>query len=581
MFPRKKEIFLLSLILLAAAGVRFYGIDWGLPFHFNSDEQILFRSTEILRTSPSFDQVLINEWKFFVYPPFVMHLLILLVTPIFALHPFSPFDPAAATLYYIIGRSISASFGIGTVALLYILGKRAYSRGVGFLSATFLAFSVLHVRDSHFFTTDVPFTFFLVLLFIFFLRITEGARNRTYAAAGLIAGLGLATKPTILIAFPLLVYAHFAGMRYQMLPSQPSVAAKILTTRFWSPLLIFGGVTLMMLLLMNPYPLIAPREFLQRSLQTAAFVAGTNQPHWVFQFTSTSFSYWFTNLLWFGTGPLLETASLLGVIWAFIRRKPADLLILIFLALYLGFIGIGFMKFIRYALPLIPFLALLGARFLLEIVGMAKRPMMRTALVATILTVAGTSLFFTLAYLNIYRQEDVRIQASRWIYKNIPQGTAMLVDNSYTTPLLGTYFIKPNFFDWYVQCQGDNYCVREDYYTIKVMNLTGYGSRSLLNSSERFTQYLDERFQDVEYLIMGDEFLEQYGHRQKQYPWIASFYNELFAGRYGFRELKTFKTCPALLGIELNDDRAELTFRLFDHPRVWIFKRVGSSTTTP
>jgi 4-amino-4-deoxy-L-arabinose transferase-like glycosyltransferase len=570
MFSKKKEIFLVSLILLAAAGVRFYGLDWGLPYHFNSDETILFRSTEILRTTPSFSQVLINEGQFFIYPPFVMHLLILLVTPIFAFHPFSPLDPAATTLYYIIGRSISASFGLGTVALMYILGKRAYSRGVGFLSATFLAFSVLHVRDSHFFTTDVPFTFFLVLLFIFFLRIMGGAGNRIYAVAGFIAGLGLATKPTILIALPLLLYVHFASVRHKR--PQTSVVAEILTIHFWSPLLLFGGVTLVTLLVMNPYPLIAPREFLRMSLQTSDFVTGINQPNWVFQFTATSFCFWFTNLLWFGMGSALEAASLLGALWAFVRRKPADLLILIFLALYLGFIGSGFMKFIRYALPLIPFLALLGARFLLEIVGMAKSLMTRTAVLASIATVAGTSLFITLAYLNIYRQQDVRIQASRWIYENIPRGTTVLVDNSYTTPLLGSFFIKPSFFDRYNQCLRDDYCVREDYYTIKVMNLTSRGAQSL-NPPERFAHYLDERFQDVEYLIMGDEFPEQYGNRQKQYTGVARFYGELFSGRYGFREVKNFKSRPALFGIELNDDRAELTFRLFDHPLVRIFER--------
>ncbi|HEV8672747.1 MAG TPA: hypothetical protein VGX21_01765 [Methylomirabilota bacterium] len=36
---------------------------------------------------------------------------------------------------------------------------------------------------------------------------------------------------------------------------------------------------------------------------------------------------------------------------------------------------------------------------------------------------------------------------------------------------------------------------------------------------------------------------------------------------------KTFKVYPSFFGRRLADDRAELTFRLFDHPKVWVFAR--------
>ncbi len=43
--------------------------------------------------------------------------------------------------------------------------------------------------------------------------------------------------------------------------------------------------------------------------------------------------------------------------------------------------------------------------------------------------------------------------------------------------------------------------------------------------------------------------------------------------RLGFQLIKTFKVRPSLLGYASNDDRVELSFRLFDHPWVLIFKR--------
>ena len=39
---------------------------------------------------------------------------------------------------------------------------------------------------------------------------------------------------------------------------------------------------------------------------------------------------------------------------------------------------------------------------------------------------------------------------------------------------------------------------------------------------------------------------------------------------------RPFKVYPSLFGYTINDDAAELTFRLFDHPRVWVLQR-----TTP
>jgi hypothetical protein len=40
-----KTAILLILIVLAGLGVRFYGLGWGLPYHFHSDEFLLAAST--------------------------------------------------------------------------------------------------------------------------------------------------------------------------------------------------------------------------------------------------------------------------------------------------------------------------------------------------------------------------------------------------------------------------------------------------------------------------------------------------------------------------------------------------------
>ena len=55
---------------------------------------------------------------------------------------------------------------------------------------------------------------------------------------------------------------------------------------------------------------------------------------------------------------------------------------------------------------------------------------------------------------------------------------------------------------------------------------------------------------------------------------VAQHYQDLFDGKLGFELVQTFKVYPALSRWTINDDAAEFTFRLFDHPTVFIFKRV-------
>ena len=73
---------------------------------------------------------------------------------------------------------------------------------------------------------------------------------------------------------------------------------------------------------------------------------------------------------------------------------------------------------------------------------------------------------------------------------------------------------------------------------------------------------------------MDDTFLQQYQHLpESEHGVVKQYYRDLFAGRLGFQLVQTFKVYPSFFGWTINDDDAELTFRSFDHPRVFIFLR--------
>lgn len=559
---------LLFCVLILGGAARFYGLGWGLPYHFHTDERVLAVFAEKLRTAESLAAAA-GETYFFLYPPFLFYLLVAAVSAVSLFHPFSPAEPAGGTLYYLLGRGISAAFGTATLGAVYWLGKRLYGRATGLLAAFLLAVTVLHVRDSHFYFPDVPFTFFVVLALGAAADIAERGRLRSYLAAGALAGIGTATKQTAVLVLPAVLAAHLMTLS----AGAGRWRKDILSLGFWSRAAVAPGVAALVFLAINPFVLLAPRRFLEMSAITARFVSGESQPHWTFQFTGTDPTYWVTNLLYFGMGPALEALCLLGLTWAVVRRSRGDLLLLAFVVPYFLLVGTGYMKFVRYAVPLLPFLALFGARLVVDAWRLARRPLARAAAGAAIAAVGLASLAYTVAYLNVYRQEDARIQASRWIHRNVPAGATLLIDSSAATPLVGSRFFRPEFYGRTVR-ENEMYAKKEDHFTIKVLNLLSDPSRPP-PSGAWWEGYLRERLAGVEYIAMSDEHYEQYRHRPEAYPVLGAFYRDLFAERLGYRLVTTFKTYPSLLGFELNDDRAELTFRLFDHPRIWIFRRIS------
>ena len=90
-----------------------------------------------------------------MYPPLPMYVLNLVVDVYEAFaHPLILNVPRDEVTFMVLGRAISAAFGTATIPLVYLIASRVAGRLAGVLAALLLACSVLHLRDSHFFTTD-------------------------------------------------------------------------------------------------------------------------------------------------------------------------------------------------------------------------------------------------------------------------------------------------------------------------------------------------------------------------------------------------------------------------------------------
>jgi 4-amino-4-deoxy-L-arabinose transferase-like glycosyltransferase len=185
--------------------LRAWSVSYGLPDLYHPDEP------RIVERAVRFHKGDLNP-RFFNWPSLYMYVVAGAYGLVFGASPdgvagaFAR-DPAP---FYLVGRLLTALFGTATLAVLYFTGRIAYGRGVAILAASLLAVDLLHVRDSHWVTTDVPLTFLVALATFHALRYWRGGRSADAWAAGLVAGLATSMKYPGGLAFLGLLVAHAA-----------------------------------------------------------------------------------------------------------------------------------------------------------------------------------------------------------------------------------------------------------------------------------------------------------------------------------------------------------------------------------
>ena len=192
-----------------------------------------------------------------------------------------------------------------------------------------------------------------------------------------------------------------------------------------------------------------------------------------------------------------------------------------------------------------------------------------------------TTALYALAYMNIFRQPDARVEASRWLVRNVPSNAKILVEPSHNTPPMGSYFTKTNFHRDYVNWGGRTRAEaekeRHDYYHLYTFDTYVYLIADRYDDEEK-RRYIASRLAQVDWIVIDDTYVQWYQHLAAANPVgnavVAQHYRDLFDGKLGFELVQTFKVYPTLSRWRIIDDAAEFTFRLFDHPTIFIFKRV-------
>jgi 4-amino-4-deoxy-L-arabinose transferase-like glycosyltransferase len=559
----------LTLITLAGAALRFYNLQWGAPYyHFHIDEHFVFGGADMLARNPH--EAAMSP-KFFMYSPLPMYLLIVVRWLYQAVAgPLNLTVPHDEVIFMILGRAISATLGTATIPLAYLIARRISGPVAGLLAATLTAFGVLHLRESHFFTVDIPLTFFSTLTLCLVLRAMDRMSSTPAFARRDDLAVGLAFGAAVLCKYTAVFLAPVIGLAYLLSPDGLGRTPAIWLRRGLRACVV-GLIGLAVFLLANPLVVMYYAKFRQDIADwVTAPLTGVWKPIWTAQFTDigSPHLFWFTNILWWGVGPAFEILGVAGVIWLFWRRNRYAAVAGAYVIAYFVVAGQTVTPFARYGVPLVPALAIAAGVFGADV--MTRERWKWPALAAVGVTIVTTALYAA-AYMHIFASEDSRLAASRFVVNRVPQGSHVLVEPSQNMVPFGGYLNATSFYNDYM-LRGAG-ATRDDYYHLISLD-TYVHLYDRRRSQDEKREYIGSRLAEADYIVMDDTFLQFYQHLPAaEHAAVKQYYDDLFAGRLGFELMRTFKVYPSLFGITINDDAAELTFRLFDHPRVFVFRR--------
>ena len=576
------RIYILVLTLIAGAVLRFYGIRWGLPYTFHPDEKY-FVVDPALKLFKSLITEHFYNLEISSYGPLPFYLLLAVRTFVLTIAGFKDsflnmgilnylFEPHTV-ITYTLNRSLSALFGTLTIFLVFLIATKLYRSGVGLLSACFVTFSVGLIQASHFGTVDIQLIFFLSLTLLFAINILEKGDIKHYIFAGFSLGLTLAIKFTgIILLLPIFV-SHLIRFNEKFSYSNKTtiIARSLFNMRFLSCL----STAFAIFLILSPHAILSFYNYFDYSAnQSSSFLGNLNRIYfgefkdWTLSYVGTTpYLYHISNLLFFAMGYPLELVSIIGTIYGMFKFKKEDKVILALIIPLFLIIGAGKVKTIRFVLPLIPFIAIMGARFLVNVYSIVNNPKVKFIWAFLIFTILSYSAFYSFAYVNIYSVSDSRIQAQQWFFKNVNPGAKIVLEDdiTYLPPLKNDYRFTYKRFK-----RGSNYNIRIILYPYY------FGWESYPDKKKK--RLIFNAIKGADYIVTSERHFQPYLRLEKFRPVEYQYYNNLFSEKLGFTLIKSFDTSPNLFGIHFNDDRAETFFKAFDHPKIFIFKRTEYDT---
>ncbi len=542
---RKKKLFIIMLLLTLLSLTRFVNLGWGLPLPFHPDERNM--SNAILR---------MNEGKtlnphFFAYGQFPLYLAYFLSSIISSSIEFS-----SVTLTLRIISAISSLLTVYfSLKIIELVWEKDFKKELSLMELSFLflifTFSPALIQFAHFGTTESLLMLFYTAIVYYSIRWYETEQKRDLEFLSLFFGLSLATKVSslIFILFPLFIF--FLKRKGKFI----SQSIKFVTESF----VIF--------FIASPYNLIAFPEFISSLNYESGVATGRIIVFYTQQFVDT-IPYLFQIKKIFPYAMGFWAFLIFVVSFLFFWKKKRILFLRAAFFLFFLLEGALFAKWTRFMVPIFPLILILSSLFLLHLFHRIK-PLFYILLILTLLP--------GIAFLNIYFEKDVRYKASCWMFNHIEEKKNILSEGGNVVDI--PFYVS--------QMRGK--CLPKQY---KLISFDFYN----LDKDKALKQSLEKDLINADYVLvpsrrvfanytcvkkMNNSFAywkNRCSHLQNNYPLLNEYYSSLFSRNSDFRLIKTISNNPSLRLFNFtlyrsNDENAEETWSVFDHPVIRIFKR--------
>lgn len=586
----KNKLVLLFIFIIGLC-FRLYGLNWDQGQHLHPDERMIIMVTEKIKIpdltgiknisdkiSILFSPDSSLNPKFFAYGSFPFYFLKIIAAAVSFLNPkYLSYD-----YLNLLGRGISAIFDSLTIIFIYKISQLLFSSTKKSLLASLIyALSIFPIQLSHFYAVDTLLNFFIIFTLYHSLKLYRRFNLTSAISVGFGFGLSLATKiSAIALIFSLglsLVVSLFLTLKKQIFGLEIKFFSKIaryfkkiLHPQFWivqkrrrlKKIVLYSSlialVTIVTFVVCEPFSVFDFSTFWRQINEQQAMTKDAFVFPYTLQYVNTpAYFYQLKNIFLWGFGPVFGLIAILGIIFSFIKllqglfhsgnekSEGGQLIIFSFFIIYFLIVGNFAVKFMRYCLPLYPIFAIFAANFIISLPVKFSR--------ISIPIIIVSNIFLLLMFLNIYRHPNTRISASDWIGQNIPAGSSLAREHWDDGLPLG-------------------------YGGYHVSELALYDSDS---NPEKWTT-ISSQLESADYYIIASNRL--YTPLQKLndcanlpidkcYSTTAEFYQKLFSGRLNYTKIAEFSVYPSFLGFTVNDQSADESFTVYDHPRILIFKK--------
>ena len=405
-----KEPHLFVLIVVAFA-LRISGVFWGLP---PFDDKIYHPDEpKIIVGAHNFPRD-VAERTDLRYPTALHYTLGALVWPLKKLLEVSGYGLYSFPVVHMAGRLLSVGFGTATVLLLYFLANRIYDRSHALVASVACCFSMFHVTNSAWATTDVATSFWLTLLLFLLIHAIEKRSVFLNICTGAALGMLVGTKYTGAIAVvPLLVLvvAYQRSRHPDCLWRQGIAVCRdpVIWVVCISALVVF--------LITTPGIWLNPVAFYSSLEYERARMLQSSLPLWDIEVWRNLLIQVCRTMGW-----PLAISAFLGL-WVSIAACYGAFEISIVLLTVVFVVAFGNALLARYLIMLLPVFALLSARFLLAF-SPARCPYARFGgLLVAFCVLLHAGCYSVLAVVSRY--PDTRSIAAQYIREHIPPGSTI------------------------------------------------------------------------------------------------------------------------------------------------------------